>query len=94
MDFLKTRGALCSEPGEQLTDSFSADDRFIVKEISRLEMDALTRFAPAYFQYMAKAFYHKVRSSSFRPTAPQADALSVAAHSIGQDLWLLPHQPQ
>ncbi|KAM0753044.1 hypothetical protein T439DRAFT_188475 [Meredithblackwellia eburnea MCA 4105] len=38
------------------------DDRFIVKEISRLEMDSLLRFAPAYFDYMSKAFFHKVRS--------------------------------
>ncbi|KAK4055651.1 Mitochondrial distribution and morphology protein 12 [Microbotryomycetes sp. JL201] len=34
------------------------DDRFIVKEISRLEMDALLRFAPAYFEYMSKAIFH------------------------------------
>ncbi|KAL8278325.1 hypothetical protein RQP46_009217 [Phenoliferia psychrophenolica] len=34
------------------------DDRFIVKEISRLEMDSLLRFAPAYFDYMSKAFFH------------------------------------
>jgi hypothetical protein len=33
-----------------------ADDRFIAKEISRLEMDALTKFAPAYFAYTRKAF--------------------------------------
>ncbi|WVQ96669.1 hypothetical protein IAU59_003775 [Kwoniella sp. CBS 9459] len=32
------------------------DDRFIAKEISRLEMDALTKFAPAYFEYTRKAF--------------------------------------
>ncbi|WVQ72779.1 hypothetical protein IAR50_002339 [Cryptococcus sp. DSM 104548] len=32
------------------------DDRFIAKEITRLEMDALTKFAPAYFDYTRKAF--------------------------------------
>lgn len=32
------------------------DDRFIVKEISRLEMDAITKFAPAYFEYTQTAF--------------------------------------
>lgn len=37
-----------------------ADDRFIVKEISRLEMDALLKFAPDYFDYMSKAFFHRV----------------------------------
>ena len=31
------------------------DDRFIAKEISRLEMDALTKFAPAYFDYTRNA---------------------------------------
>ncbi|WVQ85092.1 hypothetical protein IAT38_007256 [Cryptococcus sp. DSM 104549] len=32
------------------------DDRFIAKEITRFEMDALTKFAPAYFEYTRKAF--------------------------------------
>lgn len=36
------------------------DDRFICKEISRLEMDALTKFAPAYFDYTRKAFQGQV----------------------------------
>jgi 1-phosphatidylinositol-3-phosphate 5-kinase len=39
------------------------DDRFIVKEISRYEMDALTKFAPAYFEYTSTAFERQ------RPTA-------------------------
>lgn len=39
------------------------DDRFIVKEISRYEMDALTKFAPAYFEYTSTAFQRA------RPTA-------------------------
>lgn len=43
-----------------LSDSSYADDRFIAKEISRLEMDALLRFAPAYFEYMSKAIFHGV----------------------------------
>ncbi|KIR68580.1 1-phosphatidylinositol-3-phosphate 5-kinase [Cryptococcus bacillisporus CA1873] len=34
----------------------SRDDRFIAKEITRYEMDALTKFAPAYFDYTRKAF--------------------------------------
>ena len=40
------------------------DDRFICKEISRLEMDALTKFAPAYFEYTKKAFQGQVRPLS------------------------------
>ena len=43
------------------------DDRFIAKEISRLEMDALTKFAPAYFDYTRKAFHGHVRRL---PTVP------------------------
>ncbi|BEJ13748.1 hypothetical protein CspHIS471_0309220 [Cutaneotrichosporon sp. HIS471] len=39
------------------------DNRFIVKEISRYEMDALTKFAPAYFEYTSTAFDRQ------RPTA-------------------------
>ncbi|KAJ9122292.1 hypothetical protein QFC22_001713 [Naganishia vaughanmartiniae] len=39
------------------------DDRFIAKEVSRLEMDALTKFAPSYFEYMKQGTANK------RPTA-------------------------
>jgi len=39
------------------------DDRFIAKEVSKLEMDALTKFAPAYFEYMRRAIKGQ------RPTA-------------------------
>lgn len=45
-----------------LADQSMTDDRFIIKEISRLEMDALLVFAPAYFDYMSKAFFHGVSS--------------------------------
>ncbi|KWU47561.1 SAICAR synthase-like protein [Rhodotorula sp. JG-1b] len=34
------------------------DDRFIVKQLSRPEMEVFARFAPAYFQYMADALFH------------------------------------
>ncbi|GAA5894437.1 hypothetical protein JCM8208_006239 [Rhodotorula glutinis] len=33
------------------------DDRFIVKQLSRPEMEVFARFAPAYFQYMADALF-------------------------------------
>jgi 1-phosphatidylinositol-3-phosphate 5-kinase len=36
----------------------TSDDRFIVKEMSRMEMDAFLHFAPAYFDYMSRAFFH------------------------------------
>lgn len=39
---------------------FFADDRFLIKQMSRYEMDAFLRFAPAYFQYMSEAFFHEV----------------------------------
>ncbi|GAA5866486.1 hypothetical protein JCM3774_004699 [Rhodotorula dairenensis] len=34
------------------------DDRFIVKQLSRPEMEVFARFAPAYFRYMADALFH------------------------------------
>jgi 1-phosphatidylinositol-3-phosphate 5-kinase len=40
----------------------TADDRFIAKEISRLEMDALTKFAPAYFEYTKNAIQGQASS--------------------------------
>ncbi|BGP31249.1 Mitochondrial distribution and morphology protein 12 [Rhodotorula toruloides] len=33
------------------------DDRFIVKQLSKPEMEVFARFAPAYFQYMADALF-------------------------------------
>lgn len=62
--FLKTKGEWLARG---FVDSLE-DDRFIAKEISRLEMDALTKFAPAYFEYSRKAFLGQVsRASIVRP---------------------------
>ncbi|KAI9496080.1 hypothetical protein BDB00DRAFT_162213 [Zychaea mexicana] len=36
------------------------DDRLLIKQISRYEMDAFLRFAPSYFQYMSEAFFHEL----------------------------------
>lgn len=41
------------------------DDRFIMKQLSKVELEAFIKFAPHYFEYMHKAIYHKVQSSSF-----------------------------
>lgn len=40
--------------------SKSLDGRFIVKVISRVELQMFLEFAPAYFEYMAKAFYNNI----------------------------------
>ncbi|KAI9091886.1 hypothetical protein DFS34DRAFT_634485 [Phlyctochytrium arcticum] len=34
------------------------DDRLLIKQLSRVEMDALYKFAPAYFEYMSQAIFH------------------------------------
>lgn len=49
-----------------LTRLRAIDDRFIIKEISRLEMDALLKFAPSYFQYMSNAFTASVSDTCTR----------------------------
>ncbi|CAG8601782.1 6300_t:CDS:2, partial [Paraglomus occultum] len=36
------------------------DDRLVMKQMSRLEFDAFLKFAPAYFNYMHKAFYQEL----------------------------------
>ncbi|EEB05619.1 1-phosphatidylinositol-3-phosphate 5-kinase Fab1 [Schizosaccharomyces japonicus yFS275] len=38
----------------------TADDRFVLKQLSRMESDAFLTFAPAYFEYMSKAFFHEL----------------------------------
>ncbi|KAF9432286.1 1-phosphatidylinositol-3-phosphate 5-kinase [Entomortierella beljakovae] len=35
------------------------DDRFIMKQLSKVELEAFTKFAPHYFRYMQMAIYHK-----------------------------------
>ena len=40
-----------------------SDDRFIAKEVSRMEMDALTKFAPSYFDYMRQSNIEQVSES-------------------------------
>ena len=37
------------------------DDRFIAKELSRAELQAMETFAPAYFDYMSSAVVANVR---------------------------------
>jgi 1-phosphatidylinositol-3-phosphate 5-kinase len=36
----------------------SSDERFVVKNVSKVELQMFLDFAPAYFEYMAKAYYH------------------------------------
>ncbi|KAF9918276.1 1-phosphatidylinositol-3-phosphate 5-kinase [Lobosporangium transversale] len=35
------------------------DDRFIMKQLSKVELEAFIKFAPHYFEYMQNAFFHK-----------------------------------
>lgn len=89
VDFLKTRGASAFPRYLQCILTRAVDDRFIVKEISRLEMDALLRFAPAYFEYMSKAFFHGVRLVYLSPVSLLTAARPPAPDHPRQDLWIL-----
>jgi hypothetical protein len=62
-----------------------SDDRFIAKEISRLEMDALTKFAPAYFEYTKNAIQGQVRNVV---TMMTTTSLSPASYCSCEDLWV------
>jgi len=52
------------------------DDRFIAKEVSRLELDALTKFAPSYFEYMKQSIQHNVSLGVFLQRSIMLSALS------------------
>ena len=52
--FLKTLGKLYQRV------PLTIDDRLVVKQMSRYEMDAFVKFAPAYFEYMSQAFFHEL----------------------------------
>lgn len=36
------------------------DDRFVIKELSTVELDSFVKFAPSYFEYMAQALFHEL----------------------------------
>ncbi|VEU22138.1 DEKNAAC103110 [Brettanomyces naardenensis] len=36
------------------------DDRFIIKELSKTELEAFVQFAPSYFEYFAQALFHNL----------------------------------
>ncbi|KAI9321425.1 hypothetical protein BX666DRAFT_975714 [Dichotomocladium elegans] len=38
----------------------TADDRLLMKQVSRFELDAFLGFAPAYFHYMSEAFFREL----------------------------------
>eukprot|EP01041_Mallomonas_annulata_P002649 gene2649-5200_t len=44
------------------TFSKSHDGRLVMKQISKTELQMFLDFAPAYFEYMAKAYYHRLPS--------------------------------
>lgn len=46
------------------------DDRFIMKQLSKVELEAFIKFAPHYFQYMQKAIFHKVNHCFIRYYVP------------------------
>ncbi|EGB05698.1 hypothetical protein AURANDRAFT_54488 [Aureococcus anophagefferens] len=37
----------------------TADGRFVVKQITRTELQMFLEYAPAYFEYLSKSFFHK-----------------------------------
>jgi len=41
-------------------EELTVDDRLVVKQMSRYEMDAFVKFAPSYFEYMSQAFFHEL----------------------------------
>jgi 1-phosphatidylinositol-3-phosphate 5-kinase len=62
--FLKTLGmSILSQSKSQIAHE-AADDRFIAKELSRAELQAMETFAPAYFDYMSSAVVAHVSAST------------------------------
>lgn len=50
------------------------DERIVLKALSPIETAAFIKFAPAYFQFMAEAFFHEV--SEIHKVEPKAHRLS------------------
>jgi 1-phosphatidylinositol-3-phosphate 5-kinase len=60
--FLKTKGNRDSTQNikEYYSNSSNIDDRLLMKQMSKYELDAFLGFAPAYFQYMSEAFFSEL----------------------------------
>lgn len=58
--FLKTKGKHKVSVFFCGSDSWCLDDRLLMKQMSRYELDAFLGFAPAYFQYMSEAFFSEL----------------------------------
>jgi hypothetical protein len=79
-------GCAVSLKGEQVADRpFFADDRFIAKELSRAELQAMEKFAPAYFDYMSSAVSANV-SNQVKSEVPRADHYFSARRSWPRSL--------
>lgn len=58
--FLKTKGNIKAKQKNTILTDKIIDDRLLMKQMSRYELDAFLGFAPAYFQYMSKAFFSEL----------------------------------
>jgi 1-phosphatidylinositol-3-phosphate 5-kinase len=56
----KSKSAFLKTLGIGLEDMADVDNRLVVKQMSRYEMDAFVKFAPFYFEYMSQAFFHEL----------------------------------
>lgn len=63
------------------------DDRFIAKEISKAELQAMEAFAPAYFDYMSSAISANVML--FLKPRLFANIKSSASNPSRQSFWML-----
>jgi hypothetical protein len=62
------------------------DDRLIIKEVSRSEMDAFLKFAPHYFAYMSKAMFHRVNQTSVL-VCHGVHIWPLVANGLVQNIW-------
>ena len=85
--FLKTLGVL---PASKWLCDNGIDDRYILKQLSKTEAAAFTIFAPAYFQYIGEALFHKVKLGLFVTVS----LTTPAPFAIDKDLWLFPNIEQ
>lgn len=61
-------------------------NRFVLKQVSRIELDSFIEFAPLYFEYICKSFFHKVCVNLYcvltNPKVPTALAKIFGIYSV------------
>jgi len=69
--------------------SKTLDDRFVLKSVSKIELQSFLEFAPAYFEYMSKSFFHQLPTVLVKIFGVYKVGFTNGTKSIKQDVVVM-----